>query len=181
MKFEDGSKMRKKLQVGRLAHLFLKDLIFSQALEPSLRENDSAFGKSITHGINLWFRGIFWKIWTWEGFRKTLDLWFPPLFWDPSLCKINMLLNRYEGVEWRTRWHTSAWLGRSKGFIKLYFINTLKSCYNPLFILWRSKRSKQYCQRHNGAQGSMLLSMPTSWMMTSGKLKTECALFSSCG
>ena len=51
MKFEDGSKMRKKLQVGRLAHLFLKVLIFSQALEPSLRENDSAFGKSITYGM----------------------------------------------------------------------------------------------------------------------------------
>ena len=51
MKFEDGSKMRKKLQVGRLAHLFHKDLIFSQALEPSLRENDSAFGKSIIHQL----------------------------------------------------------------------------------------------------------------------------------
>ena len=178
MKFEDGSKMQKKLQVGRLPHLFLKDLIFSQALEPSLRENDSAFGKSITHGINLWFRGIFWKIWTWEGFRKTLDLWFPPLFWDPSLCKINMLLNRYEGVEWRTRWHTCVWLGRSKGLIQRWSIFTT---YNSLFILWRSKRSKKYRQTHNGAQGSVLLSMPISRMMTSGKIKTKCALFSSCG
>ena len=53
MKFEDGSKMQKKLQVGRLPHLFLQLLIVSQALEPSLRENDSAFGKSIIHGINL--------------------------------------------------------------------------------------------------------------------------------
>jgi len=53
MKFKDGSKMQKKLQVGRLPHLFLQLLIVSQALEPSLRENDSAFGKSITHGINL--------------------------------------------------------------------------------------------------------------------------------
>ena len=53
MKFEDGSKMRKKLQVGRLPHFFLVILIFSQALEPSLRENDSAFGKSIIYGIAL--------------------------------------------------------------------------------------------------------------------------------
>ena len=65
MKFEDGSKMRKKLQVGRLPHLFLEISIFSQALEPSLRENDSAFGKSLTYGM---VQRIFWKIGTWEGF-----------------------------------------------------------------------------------------------------------------
>jgi len=46
MKFEDGSKMRKKLQ----------------ALEPSLRENDSAFGKSI-----IWHQPLIQRIYFENG------------------------------------------------------------------------------------------------------------------
>ena len=72
---------------------------------------------------------IFGKLELGKGSKKTLDLWLPPLFWDPSLCKINMLLNRYEGVEWRTRWHTCVWLGRSKGLIKLWSIFTTLCSY----------------------------------------------------
>ena len=75
--------MRKKLQVGRLAHLFHKDLIFSQALEPSLRENDSAFGKSIIYGMNLLFREFFWKIGTWEGFQKNARFMISSSFLGP--------------------------------------------------------------------------------------------------
>ena len=62
MKFEDGSKMRKKLQVGRLPNLSLQILIVSQALEPSLRENDSAFGKSI-----IWHQPLIQRIYFENG------------------------------------------------------------------------------------------------------------------
>ena len=85
MKFEDGSKMQKKLQVGRLPHIFLETLILSQALEPSLRENDSAFGKSIIYGMNLLFREFFWKIGTWEGFQKNARFMTSPSFFGTLL------------------------------------------------------------------------------------------------
>ena len=45
------------------------------------------------------------------------------------MSKIHMLLNRYEGVEWRTRWHTCVWLGRSKGLIKFWSLFTTLCSY----------------------------------------------------